>query len=188
MMHEVWAHASALNGYEPATEHLGWVQPFETDGKQIDELNPAPDSPPVAAWRAACECGWRGGQYYPRAEFPCIDDKKPHGDPPRAVQGDGTIGAESEWLDHLLQVLPEVRVHDVLTFGLRPTDVAVRTTVLWARRAGVSWSRIAAVAGVTRAEAESMWGPRHRRADGADYRPAPGQPRGRDPRPRGPER
>ena len=64
MMHEVWVHPTALAGYEPATEHIGWVQPFGTDGKQIEELNPAPDSPPVAGWRTACECGWRGGQYY----------------------------------------------------------------------------------------------------------------------------
>ena len=97
MKHQPWVHPTALNGYDPAIDHLGWPQPFGTDGKPIDQLNPAPDSPPVAGWRCRCDCGWQSAQYYPRAEFPCVDDKNPHGDPPPAVEGTLFTGTQGEW-------------------------------------------------------------------------------------------
>jgi len=36
----------------------------------------------VIGWRAGCDCGWRGGQFYPRAEWPSDT-----GAVPAAVEG-----------------------------------------------------------------------------------------------------
>ena len=158
MKQHIFVHNAAVEGHGPAVEHVGRVQPVGTDAKPIEDLDPAPDSPPVAGWRARCECGWQGMHLYPRSVFPCVNDAHPHGEPPPAVIGDGVTGARGEWYEHLHNAVPELMVYDLLKTGLPLTHKDIRATVQIARHAGVSWSRIAAVTGMTNTEAASMWG------------------------------
>jgi len=94
----------------------------------------------VIGWRSACDCGWRGMQFYPRSEWP-----SPTGIAPDGVDGWETGSAAfAEWERHLARTLPELAVHDHAR-KLAETENQLRDAVDTARRAGVPWSRIAAV-------------------------------------------
>ncbi|MCW2722078.1 hypothetical protein [Pseudonocardia sp.] len=135
-----WIHDS---GYRPAYAHEGYPASVLLDGTDTGSSSRQIE-PSVVGWRAACECGWRGGQFYPRAEWPSSTGMAPEG-----VEGwqSGT-GTFSEWQRHLDRALPELAVHD-LARTLAVTEMRLREAVDTARRAGLSWSRIGAVAGMT---------------------------------------
>jgi hypothetical protein len=59
-------------------------------------------------WRSACECGWRGLEFYSRRERPSRTGTAPEG-----VDGwESGTSAFAEWGRHLDRVLPELAVHD----------------------------------------------------------------------------
>lgn len=98
-----WAHDT---GHLPAYRHTGDVASVLADGTDTG-ITSAAVQPQVVGWRAACECGWRGQQLYPRAEWP-----SPTGGPPELVDGRDTGGgAFAEWDVHLGGVLPDLAVH-----------------------------------------------------------------------------
>lgn len=154
-----WIHDS---GYRPAYAHEGYPASVLLDGTDTGSSSRQIE-PSVIGWRAACECGWRGVQFYPRAEWP-----SPTGMAPAGVEGwESGTATFSEWQRHLDRALPELAVHD-LARTLAVTETRLRDAVGVARRAGLSWSRIGAVAGMTSEQAVRRWG--------ADARP--GAPRG----------
>jgi hypothetical protein len=101
----------------------------------------ARSAPEVIGWRSACDCGWRGLQFYPRSEWPSAS-----GIAPDDVDGWETgAAAFAEWQRHLARVLPELAVHD-LAQQLAHTEEQLQAAVHAARFAGLSWSRLRAVA------------------------------------------
>ncbi|MDN5920815.1 MAG: hypothetical protein L0I76_37890 [Pseudonocardia sp.] len=107
----------------------------------------------MTGWRAACECGWRGEQFYPRAEWPTD-----LGVAPAAVDGfDEGGGCFAEWEAHLAGAVPELAVHD-LTRAIARAQERLPEAVGRARAAGASWTRIGAAAGMTRQSAHERWG------------------------------
>lgn len=81
-----WAHDT---GHLPAYRHTGDVVSVLADGTDTS-ITSAAVQPRVVGWRAACECGWRGQQLYPRAEWP-----SPTAGPPELVDGRDTGGGAS---------------------------------------------------------------------------------------------
>src|SRR6185312_16897319 len=70
---------------------------------------PVPAHEAVIGWRAGCDCGWRGGQFYPRAEWPSDT-----GAVPAAVEGwEGVTATCGEWARHVQQVVPELSIHEL---------------------------------------------------------------------------
>lgn len=61
-----WVHDS---GYEPAYAHVGHPVAVQIDGSETASSSAATPLE-VIGWRSACECGWRGTQFYPRSEWP----------------------------------------------------------------------------------------------------------------------
>jgi len=132
----VWVHDT---GYGPAYGHTGFPVAVQIDGAEASG-NSAPARLEVIGWRSACDCGWRGMDFHPR-------DKSSS---PAVLVLDAAAGwgiaARAEWDRHLHRALPELAVHDrarELRAAERRLDAAIHT----ARFVGVTWSRLAAVAG-----------------------------------------
>lgn len=135
-----WIHDT---GYVPAYEHGGYVPAVLSDGTETVTVS-ARFAAEVIGWHAACDCGWRGMQFYPRSQWP-----SPTGRTPERVDGRTTgTGAFSEWEQHLRRALPELAVHD-LARQLAAAEERMRDAVHAARYAGQTWSRIAAAARTT---------------------------------------
>ena len=153
-----WVHDT---GYGPAYDHDGYPVSVLLDGTETASSS-ARTASEVLGWRSACECGWRGMQFYPRSEWPSSTGSAPDG-----VDGWETgTAAFAEWERHLDRVLPELAVHD-LTRQLADVEERLHAAVLAARFAGLSWSRIGTVAGTTPHRAAHRWG----RQDSTPARP-----------------
>lgn len=94
-------------------------------------------------------------RFYARGEWPSN----------AGVALDGVDGWETgsaaftEWERHLDRALPELAVHD-LARQLADVEERLQAAVQAARFAGLSWSRISAVAGTTPNRAAHRWGDR----------------------------
>lgn len=144
-----WTHDT---GYDPAYGHEGYPAAVLDDGTETSVHTEAIQSR-VTGWRAACECGWRGAQFWPRAEFPGSSSIAPD-----EVDGFETgHGACGEWLEHLHTALPGLAVHDAAQDLVDARD-ALDQTVAAARTAGASWAAIGKAAGLTRQSAHERWG------------------------------
>jgi hypothetical protein len=60
-----WVHDT---GYGPADTHAGYPVSVLADGSETGTVS-VRVAAQVIGWRAACDCGWRGPQFYPRAEW-----------------------------------------------------------------------------------------------------------------------
>ena len=60
-----WVHDT---GYGPTYTHAGFPVSVLVDGSETGTV-PVRVAAQVIGWRAACDCGWRGPQFYPRAEW-----------------------------------------------------------------------------------------------------------------------
>jgi hypothetical protein len=139
-------------GYPPANEHFGYPAFVLQDWSDAGEVSPDRDGE-VLGWRAACDCGWRSHQFHSRSRWPSAP-----GEVPEVINGLATgTGMFAEWSRHLNRVVPELAVVEnalqVAEFTTRLND-AVRT----ARRAGVPWSRIGEVTGLSTHDAAQRWG------------------------------
>lgn len=144
-----WTHDT---GYDPAYDHEGYPAAVLDDGTETSVHTEAIQSR-VTGWRAVCECGWRGAQFWPRAEFPGSSSIAPD-----EVDGFETgHGACGEWLEHLHTVLPGLAVHDAAQ-DLAGAREALDQAVATARAAGASWTVIGKAAGLTRQSAHERWG------------------------------
>ena len=54
--------------YPPAQQHVGYPVSVLADGSDTGAA-PLPAHEAVIGWRSGCDCGWRGRQFYPRAEW-----------------------------------------------------------------------------------------------------------------------
>ena len=150
-----WTHDT---GYDPAYAHEGYPAAVLDDGTDT-AIHTAALQDRVRGWRAACECGWRGAGFWPRAEYPRSSSMAP--DEVDGFDTDGGIFAE--WSVHLHATLPGLAVHDAaqdIDTAMRRLDQAVAE----ARRAGASWTVIGAAAGLTRQSAYQRWSPNSDRA------------------------
>jgi hypothetical protein len=139
------------NGYEPVYKHEGWTASVLTDGTDTSASS-RELSPRVTGWRPACDCGWRGSSFYPRAEYP-----SEHGQAPDEVEGWETdTGCYEEWNRHLHEAVPELRLYTLaqtIEHAQRQLDDAVTE----ARAGGASWTTIGRAAGMTRQSAHERW-------------------------------
>ena len=104
---------------------------------------PLRDNDAVIGRRAGCDCGWRGRQFYPRAEWPSDS-----GAVPVAVEGREDITATcGEWVRHV-QAVPELSIYE-LRRHLTDTAAKLTEAVTHARRAGLSWAQIGDAAGIS---------------------------------------
>jgi hypothetical protein len=128
-----WVHDT---GYPPAYEHSGYPATVLLDGTETPVVS-SRIAASVIGWRAACDCGWRGAQFYPRCEFP-----SPTGLAPELVDGFDTFtGTYAEWDLHLARVLPELKIHDRAQ-QLRAAETRLHQAISTARHVGLTWSRI----------------------------------------------
>ena len=158
--------------YPPAQQHVGYPVSVLPDGTDTG-ATPLPDNEAVIGWRSGCDCGWRGRQFYPRAEWPSATG------PYRAVEGwEGATATCGEWVRHVQQAVPELSIYEL---GRQLTDIRATLTeaVTVARRAGLSWAQIGDAAGVSADHAARRWGPAIPRPD----RPPTPRPQGPLPRP-----
>lgn len=140
--------------FGPAYEHEGYAAGVLDDGTDTGTWTAAIGAR-VSGWRAAYDCGWRGGQFYSRAEWP-----SELGVAPDAVEGwEAGAGRYAEWDAHLAVALPALAIHD-LTLRIAEAQEELERAVARARAAGESWSSIGAAAGVTRQSAHERWGSR----------------------------
>ena len=156
--------------YPPAQQHIGYPVSVLDDGTDTG-ATPLRDNAAVIGWRAGCDCGWRGRQFYPRAEWPSAT-----GAVPAAVEGwDGVTATCGEWVRHVQQAVPELSIYE-LARHLADTRAKLTEAVAAARRAGLSWAQIGDAAGISADHAARRWGrgvargdlpPAHRRAGGA---------------------
>ncbi len=132
-----WIHDT---GYGPALDHEGGVADVLEDG--ADPSTP-PDQigPRVIGWRSACECGWRGAQFFLRSEWPGTDE---YGRAPESVEA----RCMAEWERHLRVVMPVLAIHD-LTAQIAQAQDDLVDAVSAARAAGVSWAAIGEAAGLS---------------------------------------
>ncbi|MFC4951082.1 hypothetical protein [Pseudonocardia sp. GCM10023141] len=128
-----WVHDS---GYEPAYAHEGHPVPIQIDGTEA-AASSAPTPLEVLGWRSACECGWRGMQFYPRSEWPSATALAPDG-----VDGWETGTATfAEWRHHVDRALPELAVHD-LARQLADVEERLERACHAARHSGLTWAQI----------------------------------------------
>lgn len=150
-----WTHDT---GYDPAYAHEGYPAAVLDDGTDT-AIHTAAIQDRVRGWRAACDCGWRGAGFWPRAEYPGSSSMAPD-----EVDGFDTGGGIfAQWSAHLHAMLPGLAVHDAaqdLDTASRRLDQAVAD----ARRSGASWTVIGAAAGLTRQSAYQRWSPNSDRA------------------------
>ena len=158
--------------YPPAQQHVGYPVSVLADGTDTG-ATPVPAHEAVIGWRAGCDCGWRGGQFYPRAEWPSDT-----GAVPAAVEGwEGVTATCGEWARHVQQAVPELSIYE-LTRQLDDIRAALTDAVAAARRTGLSWSEVGHAAGVSADHAAQEWGPPAPRPDTRHV------PRRRGPQPR----
>lgn len=145
-----WIHDT---DYVPACGHEGYPATVLDDGTETS-VHTETIQNRVTGWRAACECGWRGTQFWPRAAFRDWTSSIA----PDEVAGFATgHGAYGEWFEHLHAALPGLAVHDAaqeLAAARETLDQAVAT----ARASGASWTLIGKAAGITRQSAHERWG------------------------------
>jgi hypothetical protein len=135
-----WIHDT---GYAPAHVHAGYPVSVLVDGSETGTVS-AQIAAEVIGWRAACDCGWRGPQFYPRAEWPSRD-----GHAPTQVEGWETgSGLYADWDRHLNRALPELAIYDAAC-ALADAQTRLDNAVRIACGAGRPWSRIAAAAGIS---------------------------------------
>jgi hypothetical protein len=133
-----WTHDS---GYEPTYAHVGYPVAVQIDGSETASSSVATPLE-VIGWRSACECGWRGMQFYSRREWPGTTALAPDG-----VDGWGTgTAAFAEWERHLDRALPGLAVHD-LARQLADLEERFARACHAARLAGFTWDRIIVAAG-----------------------------------------
>jgi hypothetical protein len=114
--------------YPPAQQHVGFPVSVLADGT---ETGAVPDGARVVGWRPGCDCGWRGGQFYPRAEWPSTT-----GAVPAAVEGwEGVTATCDEWARHVLNAVPELSIYE-LARHLADTNAQLIQAVRSGRRAG----------------------------------------------------
>jgi hypothetical protein len=139
--------------YPPAQQHVGYPVSVLADGADTG-ATPLPANDAVIGWRAGCDCGWRGGQFYPRAEWPSTT-----GAVPAAVEGwEGATATCGEWVHHVLKAVPELSIYE-LARHLADTNAQLSEAVRSGRRAGLSWSQIAQATGTEADHAARRWGP-----------------------------
>lgn len=140
-----WIHDT---GYGPALDHGGGVA-------DVVEAGTDPSTPPdqlgprVVGWRSACQCGWRGAQFYLRSEWPTADE---YARAPEEVDA----RCMADWERHLRVVMPVLAIHDLaqqIAQAHNDLDQAVRM----ARGAGVSWTRIGEAALMSGQAARERW-------------------------------
>lgn len=137
-----WVHDS---GYEPAYAHVGYPVAIQVDGTETASSTVRTQLD-VIGWRSACDCGWRGMQFYSRREWPSTSALAPDG-----VDGwDTGTAAFGEWERHLHRTLPELDVHD-LARQLAEVEERLARACQTASFAGVSWARLTAITGGTAA-------------------------------------
>ncbi len=133
-----WTHDT---GYRPAYDHTGYPVAVQDDGTEAPSSSD-PTRREIIGWRSACDCGWRGMDFYPRSQHPSHTALAPD-----TVDGWETgTAAYAEWDRHLHRVLPDLDVHDRAQ-ELRVAEQRLDHAIHAARFAGVTWLRIAAVAG-----------------------------------------
>jgi hypothetical protein len=139
-----WIHDT---GYGPALDHEGGVADVLENG--TDPSTP-PDQigPRVTGWRSACQCGWRGTQFYLRSEWPSTE----YALAPEEVEQH----CIAEWERHLRIALPMLAIHDLTHHIAQAQDDLVHA-VRAAQSAGVSWTVIGEAAGITRQSAHARW-------------------------------
>jgi len=94
--------------YPPAQQHVGYPVSVLADGTDTG-ATPLRDNAAVIGWRSGCDCGWRGSQFYPRAEWPSST-----GAVPAAVEGwDGVTATCGEWVRHVQQAVPELSIYEL---------------------------------------------------------------------------
>ena len=109
--------------YPPAQQHVGYPVSVLADGTDTG-ATPLPANEAVIGWRAGCDCGWRGRQFYPRAEWPSAT-----GEVPAAVEGwDGATATCGEWARHLQQAVPELSIYEL---SRQLTDIRAALTMRW---------------------------------------------------------
>lgn len=144
--------------YPPAHQHVGYPVSVLADGTDTG-ATPLPAHEGAVGWRAGCDCGWRGGQLYPRAEWPSDT-----GAVPAAVEGwEGVTATCEEWVHHVLKTVPELSIYE-LARHLADTNAQLNEAVRSGRRAGLSWSQIARATGIDVYHAARQWGPRATRS------------------------
>lgn len=140
-----WVHDT---GYAPAYDHTGYPVSILLDGTETASSS-ARTAAEAIGWRSACDCGWRGMQFYPRSEWPSVS-----GIAPDDIDGwESGTATFAEWQRHLARALPELAVHD-LARQLADIEERLQAAVHAARFAGLSWSRLRAV--TSRATAGSV--------------------------------
>ena len=139
-----WIHET---GYGPALDHEGGVADVLEAGTDPstppDQLNPR-----VTGWRSACQCGWRGTQFYLRSDWPNND----YALAPEQVEQH----CKAEWERHLRTDLPVLAIHD-LAQQIADVQHDLADAVCAARATGVSWAVIADAAGITHQSARDRW-------------------------------
>lgn len=154
-------------GYRPAYEHEGYAAAVLDDGT-ITGTHDGATTGRFVGWCAACDCGWRGAQFWPRDEVLAADplyaeqvERYPGGAsvPPESVEGteDDGDAALGQWRAHLAEALPGLAVHDAAARLSEARD-GLDTAVGRARAAGASWTVIGDAAGLTRQSAHERWG------------------------------
>jgi len=140
-----WIHDT---GYGPALDHEGGVADVLEDG--TDPSTP-PDQlgPRVIGWRSGCECGWRGTQFYLRAEWPTSDE---YARAPEEVDA----RCMAEWERHLRVAMPVLAIHDLTQQIAQAQDDLVHA-VRAARVGGVSWALIGEAADISEQAARERW-------------------------------
>jgi hypothetical protein len=153
----------------PRAQHVGYPVSVSADGTDTG-TTPLPAHKAMIGWRTGCDCGWRGRQFYPRAERLSAT-----GAVPAAVEGwEDATATRGEWVRHIQQAVPELSIYEL---GRHLTDIraALTDAVAAARWTGLSWAQIGDAAGVSSAPAR-RWGrggirnehpPATRRANGA---------------------
>lgn len=133
-----WTHDT---GYPPVCDHLDYPVAVLLDGTETGSSS-ARAAAEVIGWRSACECGWRGMEFYSRRDWPSRS-----GLAPDAVDGwDTGTATFAEWQRHLDRVLPELAVHD-LARQLVDVEERLRIAAQAARFAGLSWTEIRTATG-----------------------------------------
>ena len=106
--------------YPPAQQHVGYPVSVLADGLDTG-ATPLPAHEAVIGWRAGCDCGWRGRQFYPRAEWPSTT-----GAVPTAVEGwEDATATCGEWVRHVQQAVPELSIYEL---GRQLTDIRAALT------------------------------------------------------------
>lgn len=133
-----WTHDT---GYRPADDHTGYPVAVQSDGSEAPSST-VPTRLEVIGWRSACDCGWRGMEFYPRSQFPSTTALAPD-----TVDGSDTnTAAYAEWNRHLHRALPELAVHDRAQ-ELRAAEQRLDHAVHAARLAGITWPRLEVITG-----------------------------------------